>query len=240
MQALVVGASGLLGRHIAVALARPGWSLRLHHHRHAERTEALAADLRSRGVVVTTVEADLYDPAAAEALLDGLSTLDVLVHSAGSYTAAPLEALDAGALDTLWALNVRAPLLVASAAAGALTAAAAGQLIWLTDIAASQPWRGHVAYAASRAAQEHAVRCLALELAGRVRVNAVAPGLVRGAAGVDARRFGELEARIPSGRAVDPEEVAQAVRMLVDGPTSITGQIITVDGGRRLGRRART
>ncbi len=237
MRALVVGASGLLGRHIARALARPGWSLRLHYHRRADEVAALAEDLRGGGVEVTTVGADLRDPSAPAALLRGQTSLDLLVYAAGLYRATPLSRLAAASIDDLWVLNARAPLLVLAAAAPALSATE-GQAIWLTDIAASQPWRGHAAYGATRAAQAHALRCAALELAPRVRVNAVAPGLVRGATAVDAGRHRELEERIPAGRAAEPDEVARAVLLLAEGPATVTGQILAVDGGRLLGRRA--
>lgn len=236
MQALIVGATGLLGSAIARALGEHGYELRLHYHRSADSAAALQAELGAAGVSAHVVAADLRDPDAAATLLQNLARLDLLVHAAGVYLRAPLAATEAAAVDDLLALNLRAPLLVMRAAEPALRAAK-GQVIQLVDIAAEQAWREHAAYAASKAGLAHMVRCVALELAPDVRVNGVAPGLVAGAAACDKPTFDKLQARIPAGRAATPQALANVVLALAQMPTSVTGQILAVDGGRLLGSR---
>jgi len=230
VRAVVVGGTGLLGRAICRALAGHGYTVRIHYHRARDVADELVAACPG----ADAVGADLRHADAAEQVVAGIDRLDLLVVAIGAYHAAPIDRLEPGDLEQMLALNLSAPLWVVRAALPALTAAK-GQVISLLDIAAAQPWRRHVAYASSKAAARHAVRCLALELAPDVRVNGVAPGLVSGAAS-DAD-FDELQARIPLGRAVLPGEVARSVLLLADAPPSVTGQILAVDGGRALGRR---
>ncbi len=238
MQALVLGGSGLIGGAVARALAGAGYALRLHCHRGEERARERVARLRRDGAVAEVVQADLRTPEGAEVALAGLSRLDLLVCAVGGYQRASLADTTAAMLERLWALNLAVPLWSIRAAAPLLRAAG-GQAISILDIAAEQPWRDHVAYAASKAAMGHATRCLALELAPEVRVNAVCPGLVEGAGAVSPARFDRLRRRIPAGRAVRADEIAAAVRLLAEGPRAVTGTLLSVDGGRRLGRSPR-
>jgi pteridine reductase len=99
------------------------------------------------------------------------------------------------------------------------------------------PWAGYAAYCASKAALVRITECLALELAPRVRVNAVAPGTVLWPESYPASLRSELAARIPLRRAGRPEDVAEAVRYLADA-AFVTGAVLPVDGGRRLSGRA--
>ena len=204
------------------------------HHYHQERQ--LAEELRRDCRRSELVGADLRDPIAIAKVTAGLERLDLLVVASGVYRSAPIGGATIEDLDELWQLNLRAPLMAVRSALPALKAAA-GQAILLTDIAAEQPWCDHAAYAATKAGLAHAVRCLALELAPKVRVNAVAPGLVEGATGTDASTRAALAARIPLGRAATADEVAAAVLLLARSPGPITGQRLAVDGARRLGRR---
>jgi pteridine reductase len=98
-------------------------------------------------------------------------------------------------------------------------------------------WSGYAAYAASKAALVRLTECLALELAPRIRVNAVAPGTVLWPGSYGAARRRELARRIPLGRAGTPLDVAEAVRYLAEAPF-VTGAVLPVDGGRRLAGRA--
>ena len=231
-QALVLGGTGLIGRAVVRSLADAGFRVRIHTHRDRETAEALRRDCRWAEIVA----ADLRDPIAVARTVAGLKRLDLLVVALGSYRRAPIASTQIEDLDELWKLNLRAPLMAVRAALPALKAAR-GQAIVLTDVAAAQPWRDHAAYAATKAGLAHAVRCLALELAPEVRVNAVAPGLVQGADGTDEATYAALEQRIPLGRAATAEEVADAVLLLARSPAPVTGQSVAVDGARGLGRR---
>jgi pteridine reductase len=231
-RALVLGGTGLIGQAVVRALAADGYQVRIHYHQEREVAEELRRDCRRSGLVA----ADLRDPNAIPKVIAGIQRLDLLVVAIGAYRSAPIGRATLEDLDELWELNLRAPLMAVRGALPALKAAG-GQAILLTDIAAEQPWRDHAAYAATKAGLAHAVRCLALELAPEVRINAIAPGLVEGATGTDAKTHAALADRIPLGRAATADEVAATVLLLARSPGPITGQRLAVDGARRLGRR---
>lgn len=237
MRALVVGGSGLLGRAICRSLATEGYALRIHHHRATETAATLAEEIAAGGGRAELLGADLCDPRMSEPLVAGIDRLDLLVLAIGAYGARSLEEVDPIHLHRMLTLNLAAPLWATRAALPALKAAQ-GQVIFLLDIGAVQPWPNHAAYSASKAGARQLARSLALELAPDVRVNGVSPGLIEGADGVDARTFDTLEGRIPAGRASTPQEVAEAVLLLARSPRAMTGQVLDVDGGRSLGRKA--
>ena len=133
-------------------------------------------------------------------------------------------------------LNARAPLLLSRALAPLLRRSG-GSIVQIADVGGGLvAWNGYAAYAASKAALVRITESLALELAPRVRVNAVAPGTVLWPESYGAARRRTLARRIPLRRAGRPEDVAEAVRFLALAPY-VTGVILPVDGGRRLAGR---
>jgi pteridine reductase len=226
--ALVTGAGARVGRAIALDLAKHGWRVAAHYWTH--RPPRGLAHLRE----------DLSAPAGPAALARSFraefSRLDLLVCSAAGFERRPLEELDAAAFDAQMDLNARAPVLLARALLPLLRRSG-GSIVNVADIGGGVvPWAGFTAYAASKAALVRATECLALELAPRVRVNAVAPGTVLWPDGYGAALRARLTRRIPLRRAGTPADVAQAIRYLADAPY-VTGIVLPVDGGRRLNGR---
>jgi pteridine reductase len=227
--ALVTGAGVRVGAAIARDLAGRGWRVAGHYRIH--RPRGLAAAL----------EADLSRPDGpaelAAAFRARFSRLDLLVSSAASFDERPLEETDAAAFDAQMALNARAPLLLVRALLPLLRRSG-GSVVNVADVGGGLvPWKGFAAYAASKAALVRITECLALELAPRIRVNAVAPGTVLWPERYPPSRRRTLSARIPLGRPGTPRDVADAVRYLADAPF-VTGAVIPVDGGRHLSGRA--
>jgi pteridine reductase len=227
--ALVTGAGVRVGEAIARHLVRAGFAVAGHYRTHRPRglAAALPADLAA---------AD--GPARlAAAFRERFDRLDLLVNSAAAFDALPLSATDAAAFDSQMDLNARAPLLLTRALAP-LIARSRGSVVNVLDVGGGLvPWRGYAAYAASKAALARITECLALELAPRVRVNAVAPGTVLWPAAYPVKQRRALTARIPLRRAGDPSDVAKAVLFLAESGF-VTGAILPVDGGRHLAGRA--
>jgi pteridine reductase len=218
-----------VGAAIARALAAEGYRVAGHYRTHAPR--GLDAAL----------QADLATPdgpgALAAAFRARYGRLDLLVNGAAGFEALPLARIDAAAFDAQMHLNARAPLLLVRALAP-LLARAGGSVVNVADVGGGLvAWRGYAHYAASKAALVRLTECLALELAPRVRVNAVAPGTVLWPEAYPEARRRELARRIPLGRAGTPEDVAAAVLYLARAPF-VTGAILPVDGGRHLAGRA--
>jgi pteridine reductase len=222
---LVTGAARRVGRAIAEELARAGARIAIHHAHSDEDAQALQCTLKGS----TVVKADLRDPAAPGRLIDQLGKLDALVNCAADYYRTPLADLTAERWDAMHALNVRAPMLLIQAA----VQHGATSVVNIVDIAAQQPWANWSAYATSKAALLHLTKCLALELAPRVRVNAIAPGTVIYPEDWDEARRATQNKKIPLGRPGDPADVARATRFLLT-EDYLTGVCLPVDGGAGL------
>ncbi len=226
--ALVTGAGTRVGRAIALDLAAHGWRVAAHYHRHRppRRLTGLRADLslpEGPGVLAAAFRADF-------------ERLDLLVCSAAIFEERLLGRTDAALFDGQMAVNARAPLLLARALARLLRRTS-GSIVNVADIAgALVPWPGYSAYGASKAALRSITETLALELAPRVRVNAVAPGTVLWPKGYSGSLRRALTRRIPLRRTGTPGDVAQAVRYLAEA-SFVTGVVLPVDGGRRLSGR---
>ena len=236
--ALVTGAGHRLGRVLALALAEAGADLLLHFHTSRAGAEETARGVEALDRRASVLQADLVEPAAVEALLAAAHSaaprLDLLVNSAAAYERAPLAELTVERWDAMLDLNLRAPFLLSRGAAPWLRGDGGGVIINIVDLAGFMPWAHHLHYAVSKAGLIAMTRCLALELAPDIRVNAVAPGTVIPAPGQSADDLAAIRARTPLGRLASPEDVAQSVLFLAAGPASVTGQVLTVDGGRSI------
>ncbi len=221
----MTGAGTRLGLAIARDLARAGWRVAAHYRAHRPPRPLVA------------LRRDLSMPAGPAELAAEFRArfdrLDLLVCSAALFERHPLEETDAAVFDAHMALNARAPLLLAKALAPLLRRSR-GSIVNVADVGgALVPWAGYAAYGASKAALASLTEALALELAPRVRVNAVAPGTVLWPERYPRPLRRRLTRRIPLRRIGSPEDVAQAVRFLADAPF-VTGVVLPVDGGRRL------
>ncbi len=227
--ALVTGAGVRVGNAIARDLARHGWKVAAHFRTHRPRgfAAALQADLAA---------AD--GPAAlAAAFRARFARLDLLVNGAAIFDEISIERTDAASFDAQMDLNARAPLLLVKSLLPLLRRSG-GSVVNIADVGGGLvPWRGRAAYAASKAALVRLTECLALDLAPRVRVNAVAPGTVLWPESYTAALRRRLQARIPLRRSGTPGDIASAVRFLADAPF-VTGAVVPVDGGRHLSGRA--
>lgn len=237
--ALITGSARRIGAAIAGRLHRAGYRIVLHAHRSVEDLQAQAFMFEgARPGSVLALQADLRQADALADLVDQavaqFGQLDALVNNASNFFATPMGLITADAVDDLYAVNARAPLLLAQAAAPHLRRQH-GCIVNLTDLHADTPMRDHAAYGMAKAALEMVTRSLALELAPKVRVNAVAPGAILWPeSGKDDFARQALLARTPLGRTGTMEEIAEAVHWLVAEAGFVTGHTLRVDGGRTL------
>lgn len=238
--ALVTGAARRIGAAIARRLHADGYDLALHYHASAADMRVLAAELESsRPGSVLSLQADLaaFDrlPELVAQAVGRFGRLDGLVNNASAFFPTPIGAATPAQWDTLFAVNARAPFFLAQAAAPHL-AASGGAIVNLADVYALQPRADLAVYAASKAALLGATRALAVALAPRVRVNAIAPGAILWPdADMDEDLQQALLAKTPLGRTGTPEEIAGVVAWLLRDAGYVTGQVLRVDGGRHLG-----
>ncbi len=236
--ALVTGASRGIGAATARSLDRAGARVVL-AARDADKLAAVAADLAHDPVVLP---ADLADADAAvdlahRALEATGGELDVLVNNAGHARRVPLAATDAGIVDSILAVNVRAPLLLIREFEDALARHGRGSVINLTSVSGIVGTPKRAAYGASKAALDSITRSLALDLGPRgIRVNAVAPGVVDTDLWAKNKLIPEAvsstTALTPLGRWAQPEDVADVITWLAgDGARFVTAATIHADGG---------
>jgi pteridine reductase len=233
--ALVTGAAHRLGRVFAISLARQGYAILLHYHRSTEHALATASEISSIGVPVHVVEADLTKTADIHSLFVSVDTfpykLCVLVNSAGSMQQADARTLSVDDWDATMALNLRAPFLMAQRAAERMEAG--GLIVNVSDAGAGKAWTGFPAYTISKAGLESLTNVLAKALAPKIRVNAIAPGLVLPSAGTTLEGWQKLIDRLPLKHPASEDEIAAALEYLLKNQ-SVTGQTIIVDGGYSL------
>lgn len=206
---------------------------------------AARRELESLGATVSIERLDSGDLTAVEAFTHGLSrsraSLDALVLNASSYDETPLDQVRATDLDRHMRVNAFGPTLLARGLSGLLADSAlthGGGIVAMADMhVLGRPRKNLLAYSMSKAALVEAVRVLARELAPRVRVNAVAPGVIEWpTSGPDANpEFQETYLkRVPLARAGTAADAAEVVRWLALDALYTTGEIIRVDGGRWL------
>lgn len=239
--ALVTGSTSGIGAAIARRLSNDGYSVILHSRSSVEAGRALAVELGSAAYV----QADLADDADRVKLVrEAIAVwgrLDVLVNNAGISRVIPHADLAAATPDVwqqLHEVNVVAPFRLVAQAQSALRDAAArgrpGCVVNVSSHAGVRPKGASIPYAATKAALNHVTRLLALSLAPDIRVNAVAPGLVDTPLTADWTQAQQLwKERSPMRRAASPEDIAQAVSLLV-GSDYLTGEILLSDGGLNL------
>lgn len=237
---LITGAAHRIGAAIARHLHGHGHDLALHYGRSKTDMAALVAELENaRAGSTHMLQADLADADAlaplVEAAVARFGRLDGLVNNASAFAPGPLGAISAADWDRLSAVNARAPLLLAQAAAPHLRQSG-GAIVNIADVYAERPRPDLIAYAASKAALVAVTRGLAAALAPKVRVNAIAPGAILWPQEPPPQAVqSALLARTPLARTGDPADVAEAVRWLLDGAAYTTGEVLHVDGGRGIG-----
>jgi pteridine reductase len=233
--ALVTGAGQRVGRAIAEALAADGWRIAVHYRASSAGADELVAGVRARGGEAHAFAADLSDATACDALVDAAYThfdgLHLLVNSAAGMEKTRLGHTAAAEFDAIIALNLRAPFLLAQAAARLMPAGSA--IVNIADHMAVEPWPDYSVHGIAKAGVMAMTRHLAAALAPDIRVNAVAPGFVLAPPGLSAEREAAFAADTPLRRTGNPDDVAQAVRYLASAGF-VTGETLFVDGGRRV------
>lgn len=232
---LITGAARRIGRHLALTVARAGANVVIHHGHSPAKAQQVAGEVEKLGVRAWVLQADFFDPQAAAELVSRAwerSPLFGLVNSAAIFE--PLSLADTTLED--WQrhmeVNLTAPFLLSQAFAAHLGPAQPGRIVNLLDWRSLRPGADHFPYTISKAALAALTKSLALALAPHITVNGLALGAILPPSD-GAPAAGLIEA-VPAGRWAELQEVGQAMLFLLDGPGYITGEIITLDGGRHL------
>lgn len=236
---LITGSAKRVGAVIARSLHGAGYDLVLHHRHSASEASALQAELeRARPGSTLVLQAELSEfdrlPELIAQTIGRFGRLDALVNNASAFYPTPIGVVTPSMWDDLFAANARAPFFLSQAAVPHLKASH-GAIVNLVDIYAENPLKNHTVYVMAKAALAMMTLSLARELGPEIRVNGVAPGAVLWPEqGKSEQEKAEMIESTALQRAGQPEDVAEAVRWLLQEARYTTGQIIRVDGGRAL------
>ncbi|MCA8235011.1 SDR family NAD(P)-dependent oxidoreductase [Burkholderia cenocepacia] len=237
---VVTGAAGGIGASIAQTFVAAGARVAL-LDRDADKTIALAEQLRACGADVVAVACDIGDPTsvaqAAERVQRDLGTADVLVNNAGLLRAGGIETIDLDAWSAMLRVNLTGYMLCSQAFGRAMLARGSGSLVHVASIAARHPQTHSGAYSASKAGVAMLARQLAAEWGPRgVRSNTVCPGMIRTPLSESFYANGDIEARrsamTASRRIGRPDDIANVVAFLASPRAAyVNGAELVVDGG---------
>jgi len=230
--ALVTGASRGIGAAIAIALAEAGAAVAVNYRERADEAEAVVAKIREFGGRAVAIAADVSQAAAVAKMVDlagsALGAIDILVNNAGLAIVRGIDDLTEGDFDQTIAVNLKSAFLCTQAVLPGMRAKKWGRIVNISSGAARGAGAIGVHYNASKAGMEGLTRGYAARLVKEgITVNAVAPSLIE----TDMMRGrSDLARNIPLGRLGQPNEVAQAVLMVL-GNDYMTGQTIILNGG---------
>ncbi|MBT9524628.1 MAG: 3-oxoacyl-ACP reductase FabG [Rhizobacter sp.] len=235
-RALVTGASGDLGRAMALRLARDDFHVIVHANSRLAAAQELVAQIEAAGGRAEAVAFNVADRDAAQVALAALlqaGPVQVLVNNAGTHSDAAFPALTQpqwqGVIDVSLNgfFNVTQPLTMP------MIRTRWGRIISISSVASLTGNRGQVNYAAAKGALNSATKALSLELASRgITVNAVAPGIIDSGMAEGTFDQATIDRMVPMKRAGRVEEVAALVAFLASAEAGyITGQVISINGG---------
>ncbi|MGE5618800.1 MAG: SDR family NAD(P)-dependent oxidoreductase [Sphingomonadaceae bacterium] len=244
--AIVTGAATGMGRAIAVAFGQEGAGVVVNYSKSQREAEATAEMVSQAGGEPLLIQANVARDAEVREMVDRtvdrFGRVDILVNNAGVTVFAPfsdLEAMTDEVWDRIYGVNVKGTFFCSRAVAAPMRRQGSGRIINIASIAGIWPQGSSIAYCASKAAVIHLTKCLARALAPEIRVNAIAPGFIgdtrwlEGHPGFqeDFRKTGDDTLLRRTGTSQD---VADAALFLATRGDFITGDILTVDGGKIL------
>ncbi len=235
----MTGAGRRLGRAVSLGLAKAGHFIVLHCNASRPEAETLAEEIRADGGSCGVIQANLADRAQIGELLPRARALfgpvSGLVNNASSYHFDSVDMLDAPHWDENLRTNLEAPVFLASAlAAGGANAS----IVNMLDFKVANLNPDHLSYTLAKVAMAGFTRMAAMAWHGRVRVNAIAPGLTLRSGRQSDEQFERAWRMVPLGHGPTPEEISSAVVYLMR-TMCVNGQILCLDGGASLRPRAR-
>lgn len=235
----ITGAARRVGAVVVRKLHAKGMNIILHYRGSVAEAQALQAELqKQRADSVHLLQADLLETRHLPELIEKAAAvwqrLDVLINNASAFYPTPLGKATEDDWEALMGSNLKAPFFLAQAALPYLRAAR-GCIVNMVDIHAERPLKEHPIYSMAKAGLVMMTRSLAREMGPQVRVNAIAPGAILWPeSGIDEVAQHRIMAATALKRAGGPDDIARAMLFLIRDSEYITGQVITVDGGRTL------
>ncbi|MDJ0497845.1 MAG: SDR family oxidoreductase [Acidimicrobiia bacterium] len=235
--AVVTGGARRVGRAIALALADAGASVFVHYNSSAGPAEETLAEIERRGGRGAIGAVNLGHPEVAADLIamatEALGEVSILVNSASGFATDTIDDVDLAGWKRSHDLTLASPVFLTQAFAAALGEDSPGAVLNVTDVRTQTPYLKHFSYVIAKGGLDTFTRAAAVALAPRIRVNAVALGVILPPPGEDAAYVEGLAADLPLQRVGGTDPVVAAALHLIQNDF-VTGEIIRLDGGAHL------
>ena len=232
---IITGSARRIGRELALASAKAGASVIIHHNQSQKKAEQTANDISKLGGKAEIIRADFSEPQKAREIFNKVfrknKNIFALINNAAIFK--PIKFANTSLDD--WRIhldiNLTMPFLLSQLFASSL-GELKGRIINILDWRALRPGYDHFPYTISKSALAALTQTLALSLAPNIQVNGIALGAILPP--VDRPEENEIISKVPAGRWANISELSDAYLFLLQGPEYITGEIIHLDGGRHL------
>jgi len=235
---LITGAGARVGHFLAKGLAADGWSVVIHYNRSQSGAEALAREITEQGGTAAIVQGNLFVPQDIDTLVKRAAKalgepLTALINNASTFQDDSAQDFTRASYDHHMDINLHAPVMLSQHLAAQLPEAEKGCIINMIDQRVLNPEATFFTYTMSKSALQWATKTLAQSLAPNIRVNAVGPGATLKNYSQTDEEFAAEAAGTLLAIGSPPQSLLEAVQYLLSA-TSVTGQLLTVDGGQHL------
>jgi pteridine reductase len=236
--AFITGASGRLGKAMALALAKEGYAVCFTYLSSIKQARETLKEIRVFSPESQMIRCDISKVRAIERAFLFFSRrfkrLDVCIANASSFFPTPLPNVTEKAWDNLVDTNLKGTFFTMQCAARVMMEQAfVSRMITISDVSASLVWRHHAPYTASKVGVQHLTKIFAKEFAPTILVNSIAPGTMLLHPDRDAGLEKDILKKIPLRRLGTPDDIVKAMMFLIE-TDYMTGQTVSVDGGRVL------
>ncbi|MFJ2459448.1 3-oxoacyl-ACP reductase family protein [Pseudomonas neuropathica] len=239
--AVVTGGSRGIGRAIVQTLAGAGYQIAFSYVRDEVAAMALRDEVQALGIDCLALQCDVSSGESIKAFFERVDQhfqrIDLLVNNAGITRDGLLATMSARDLVEVIQTNLIGTMLCCQQVVPGMLRQRSGCIVNISSVAAQKPGKGQSNYAAAKGGVESLTRALAVELAPRnIRVNAVAPGIVKTemSTALIGSQEEEIQSRLLIKRYAEPEEIAEAVLYLADRGLYLTGEVLSVNGGLKM------
>jgi len=235
---LITGAAKRIGKAIAFAMSDNGWDVAVHYNHSQNEAEDVVKHIRSKGVNAFMFKADLTKETQTQTIFsqvnEKLGVVSCLVNNASVFKNDTIENFSSATWNENISVNLHAPAILMQEFTKQLPAQINGNIINMLDYAVLRYPEKFISYTASKAGLWALTQQLAYSLAKRgVRVNAIGPGNTLPNQFESQERFNASRLASPLSVGADPDEICRALLFILSSP-SMTGQMITLDGGKHL------
>ena len=235
---LITGAAKRVGKAVALHLARSGANIAITYRSSEKEANQAISQIKKFGVRAAAFYADTSSQSNVESVMQNtlrqFKHLDVLINNAANFLRVPFAELTEEDFNDSIDTNLKGPYLFSIAAGKVMLKQKSGKIINIADWAGERPYKNYLPYCVSKGGVITLTKALAKSLAPYVQVNAISPGPILLPDEFSAAERRKIIEETPLKRIGSPQDIAEAIRFLIEGSDFITGAVLPVDGGRLI------